>query len=119
MEAKIYIENRLGNKWRELAMKRFGYGKGSISKAAEEAIARGVNETEIISKKLDAIINYSKSKKDVVAVILFGSYARNENNYKDIDIAVLLSNDRNHHKILSQIEDAAGDFEKNSLIYRF
>ncbi len=32
------IDNKLELKFRELAMKRFGYGKGAISKAVEEAI---------------------------------------------------------------------------------
>jgi len=39
MDTKIYINDKLAERWRELAMKRFGYGRGSISKAAEEVQA--------------------------------------------------------------------------------
>ena len=38
MNTKIYINDRLALKWKELAMKRFGYGRGSISKAAQKYI---------------------------------------------------------------------------------
>jgi hypothetical protein len=35
---KIYIPDELEQAFRKQAMERFGYGKGSISKAAREAI---------------------------------------------------------------------------------
>ncbi len=35
---RIKIDANLEREFREMAMKRFGYGKGSLSKAAEEAI---------------------------------------------------------------------------------
>jgi len=37
------IDERLERKFRELAMKRFGYGKGALSKAVEEAILKWVS----------------------------------------------------------------------------
>ena len=37
------IDKRLERKFRELAMKRFGYGKGALSKAVEEAILKWVS----------------------------------------------------------------------------
>lgn len=37
-EMKIKLENSLENKFRQLAMRRFGYSKGSISSAAQEAM---------------------------------------------------------------------------------
>lgn len=37
------INERLERKFRELAMKRFGYGKGALSKAVEEAILKWVS----------------------------------------------------------------------------
>ncbi len=49
MNTKIYINDRLGLKWKKLAMKRFGYGRGSISKAAEEALAMWVENEDIIT----------------------------------------------------------------------
>ena len=36
------IDKELERKFRELAMKKFGYTKGSLQKAAEEAIARWI-----------------------------------------------------------------------------
>jgi hypothetical protein len=38
MSLRVQIDNKLENKFRETAMKRYGYAKGSLSKAAEEAI---------------------------------------------------------------------------------
>lgn len=40
------VSGELERKFRELAMRRFGYGKGALSKAAEEAILRWVSATE-------------------------------------------------------------------------
>lgn len=40
------IDSRLELRFRELAMKRFGYGKGALSKAVEEAILRWVSLVE-------------------------------------------------------------------------
>ncbi len=37
-ELKIYISDELNNLFRRTAMDVFGYGRGSISKAAEEAL---------------------------------------------------------------------------------
>lgn len=40
---RIQLSDRLERLFREMAMKRFGYGKGSISRAAEEAIQNWVS----------------------------------------------------------------------------
>ncbi len=40
------IDDRLELKFRELAMKRFGYSKGAISKAVEEAILMWIKFVE-------------------------------------------------------------------------
>jgi uncharacterized protein YggL (DUF469 family) len=37
---RFHISDTLEKKFRERAMKRFGYGKGSLSRAVEEAINR-------------------------------------------------------------------------------
>lgn len=37
MPLRVQIDQKLERKFRELAMKKFGYTKGSLSKAAEEA----------------------------------------------------------------------------------
>ena len=38
MSLRVQIDDKLERKFREKAMKKFGYGKGALSKAAEEAI---------------------------------------------------------------------------------
>jgi hypothetical protein len=39
-ELKIYLSKDLNEKFRRMAMSIYGYGRGSISKAAEEALAK-------------------------------------------------------------------------------
>lgn len=39
---RIQLSDKLEKLFREMAMKRYGYGKGSLSRAAEEAIQRWV-----------------------------------------------------------------------------
>ncbi len=46
MSIRIILGKELEKRFRELAMKRFGYGKGSISKAAQEAIMRWTSQVE-------------------------------------------------------------------------
>ena len=43
---RVNIGEKLEKRFRELAMKRFGYGKGALSKAAQEAILRWVSQME-------------------------------------------------------------------------
>ena len=40
------IDEKLERRFRELAMKRFGYGKGALTKAVEEAILKWVSSVE-------------------------------------------------------------------------
>jgi hypothetical protein len=46
MSLRVQIDQKLERKFREAAMKRFGYGKGALSKAAEEAIIDWVSAIE-------------------------------------------------------------------------
>jgi len=46
MALRVQINKKLELKFRELAMKRFGYGKGAISRAAEEAIMSWISTVE-------------------------------------------------------------------------
>ena len=103
MNTKIYINDRLGLKWKKLAMKRFGYGRGSISKAAEEALAMWVENEDIITSIIQKLKKISLNEKGVLALLLFGSYARKEP-YHDIDIAVILDNISDRIKVLSILE---------------
>jgi hypothetical protein len=45
-ELKIYLSDSLSEKFRRIAMSVYGYGRGSLSKAAEEAFARWCSEHE-------------------------------------------------------------------------
>jgi hypothetical protein len=44
MSLRVQINPKLEQKFRETAMKKFGYGKGALSKAAEEAIINWVSK---------------------------------------------------------------------------
>jgi len=60
MSLRIQIDQELERRFRELAMRRFGYAKGSLSKAAEEALRNWVLEfdtgkSEIIGDPVEAI----------------------------------------------------------------
>ncbi|MGI0141336.1 MAG: nucleotidyltransferase domain-containing protein [Candidatus Micrarchaeales archaeon] len=91
-ETKIYIPDSLDTNLREQAMRRFGYGKGSISNAAIEAITQWLMRENAISTGLDKIVESSKRDSNVIAAILFGSYARKDPRYRDVDIALVLKN---------------------------
>ena len=89
METKIYVSDDVGARWKELAMKRFGYGRGSISRAAEEALALWIGAEERIERILGEFVSAAKNDARVSALLLFGSYARKER-YNDIDVAVVV-----------------------------
>ncbi|MEM3677598.1 MAG: hypothetical protein QW176_05585 [Candidatus Bathyarchaeia archaeon] len=36
---RVNVDERLARKFRELAMRKFGFGKGALSRAAEEALS--------------------------------------------------------------------------------
>src|SRR5947208_10543888 len=46
-ELKIYLSESLNEKFRRIAMSVHGYGRGSLSKAAEEALTRWCSEHEL------------------------------------------------------------------------
>lgn len=46
VELKVYLSDSLNEKFRRLAMTVFGYGRGSLSKAAEEAFTKWCLERE-------------------------------------------------------------------------
>ena len=43
---RAQIDARLERRFRELAMRRFGYGRGSLSRAMEEAVVRWISVVE-------------------------------------------------------------------------
>ena len=48
---KIQIDEKLAKRFREVAMKVFGYSKGSISKAAEASIRNWIDAIEEIERQ--------------------------------------------------------------------
>ncbi len=46
MSLRVQIDRKLERKFRELAMKRFGYAKGALSRAAEEAFMKWISTFE-------------------------------------------------------------------------
>ncbi|MCL5427608.1 MAG: nucleotidyltransferase domain-containing protein [Candidatus Marsarchaeota archaeon] len=111
-ETKIYIDDSVDGKLREEAMSRFGYGRGSISKAVEEAIVQWLRRNDRIKRRLAAVTDAAKKEKGIIAVLLFGSYARKEEDYNDIDIAVLLDKDADKRHIVLELVKATGDIEE-------
>lgn len=107
-ETKIYIPDSLDKRLREHAMRRFGYGKGSISKAAEEALLQWVAKMESIEKRLATIADKAKKDKSVVAVLLFGSYARKEPGFRDVDVAILIEEGAKSFSVLSAYKNLVG-----------
>ena len=50
-ELKIYLSEDLKKEFKKRSMETFGYGRGSISKAAEEAIQRWTSERETLMRE--------------------------------------------------------------------
>lgn len=46
-ELKVYLPDELDKRFRRAAMDAYGYGRGSISKAATEALSRWCAEREV------------------------------------------------------------------------
>ena len=87
---KVYIPNELDLESRELAMKRFGFGRGSLSNAVEESLTQWLKKEGKIDSKLSSIVSAAGSDADVIAVVVFGSYAKMDPSYNDVDIALIL-----------------------------
>ena len=67
MSLRVQVNTKLEQKFREAAMKRFGYGKGALSKAAEEAILNWISslENETITFEGDPVKAIEGLLKDV------------------------------------------------------
>jgi len=50
---KVYVRNEVEEKFRRLAMMVYGYGRGSLSKAAEEAFLLWMMEHETALKEVN------------------------------------------------------------------
>ena len=100
-QIKIYSTGRVDESFRATAMKRFGYGRGAISKAAEEALIRWTSTIYTINSLIEKIVEKSKKDNRILAVVLFGSYARKEANFRDVDIGLLLYKSEDSFKVYS------------------
>ncbi len=110
-ETKIYTTDTLDKSFREAAMKRFGYGKGSISLAAEEAITQWLMKEDKIQHSLARMLESAKKDSEVVAIMLFGSYARRDAQYRDVDVAILIKSKDNAQVVLSRYLDMSDFIE--------
>ncbi len=109
MELKAYIDEDVGIKMREQAAKRFGYFKGSISKAVEEALIQWLSKNEQLEKRLKSLLEKATEDPNVIAVLLFGSFATGKTNYRDVDLSFLLAPGKNELSTLSRYEDFRED----------
>jgi len=50
-ELKVYLSEDLKKEFKKRSMETFGYGRGSISRAAEEAIQRWTSERETLMRE--------------------------------------------------------------------
>jgi len=50
---KVYVRDDVEEKFRRLAMMIYGYGRGSISKAAEEAFVHWMRKHEVILREVE------------------------------------------------------------------
>ena len=50
---KIYIDEEVEKRFRKMSMEIYGYGRGSISRAAEEAIRRWLLEHEMMIDEIE------------------------------------------------------------------
>ena len=88
-ETKVYLPDSVDAQLREFATKRFGYGRGSISRAFETAVTQWMAQEQTILGAVKAVVEKASKDGNVAAVILFGSYARKEPRYRDIDFALI------------------------------
>lgn len=100
-QIKIYSTKEVDKPFRALAMERFGYGRGAISKAAEEALIRWINNISAINSLIEKVVIKAKDDRRILAVILFGSYVRKDPNFRDVDVGLLLKNSEDSSRVYS------------------
>jgi hypothetical protein len=72
---KVQVSERTEKRFREVAMKRFGYGKGSLSLAAERAFTRWIAREEPMDDLLSDIDDPIDAIEGVLAHVKKGSVA--------------------------------------------
>ena len=88
-ETKIYFSDKIDTLLREYSMKRFGYRRGSISDAVEEAVTQWLKKETMIKDAVQKLVEHAKEDENIIAMVLFGSYARKEPGFNDVDIGLL------------------------------
>jgi predicted nucleotidyltransferase len=98
----IHIQPEKEHHFRELAMKKFGFRKGALTLAIEEAIDAWIDQQSPVTgqentkfsihqirKKIHGLLPILKKKYHVKKLGIFGSYVRDEQTPKsDLDILV-------------------------------
>jgi len=64
---KVYVRDEVEEKFRRLAMMVYGYGRGSISKAAEEAIIHWMMQHEATLKEVNIPEDPVSAIRDMLA----------------------------------------------------
>ena len=85
----VSIKNIDETAFRKLKAAAAEQGK-SMGVALTEAIFAWVGKSSEILNGIDNIIKKARLDREIIAVILFGSYARHEKDFRDVDIALLL-----------------------------
>ncbi len=116
--AKINVSSDLEKRFRKAAMSRFGYNQSAISKSIEKACIRWLLEEEQINTAISELKEAVSKDKNVLAMILFGSYSRNDPSFRDIDVGILLKTDpenqfEEENKFASVLEDYDVKFDVN------
>jgi hypothetical protein len=66
-ELKVYLSQELDKRFRMLAMRIYGYGRGSLSEAAVEALTKWCEEHEVHMSDPEPKQETSRSNSDPVA----------------------------------------------------
>ncbi|MCL5009877.1 MAG: nucleotidyltransferase domain-containing protein [Candidatus Parvarchaeota archaeon] len=85
----VSIKNVDETAFRKLKAVAAAQGK-SMGAVLTEAISAWADKSTEILNGIDDIVKKARRDSEVIAVILFGSYARQEKDFRDIDIALLL-----------------------------
>ncbi len=85
----VSIKNIDETAFRKLKATAAEQGK-SMGAALTEAIFAWVNKSSEILNGIDNVVKKARLDSEIIAIILFGSYARQEKDFRDVDIALLL-----------------------------
>lgn len=85
----ISVKNVDDTAFRKLKAVAAELGK-PVGKALSEAAESWTDKNRAILVGMEELVRKARADNDIVAVILFGSYARGDEDFRDIDIALLL-----------------------------